>query len=116
MMFCWSIRSLRWRYEARRSSMSATGDLISDGSATVCSSCFMNLRGDYRRWWSCVWTEDCRDVVKEWGVPVRYTLSIPSAGLLMALAHAMYQQMIADDWCVDPGIPTCIWLLTQSPC
>jgi hypothetical protein len=54
--------------------------------------------------------EDCRDVVKEWGVPVKYIFL--SHGWPDGYSHAMYQKMIADDcasWDTDA-----IWLLDSD--
>jgi hypothetical protein len=54
--------------------------------------------------------EDCREVVKEWGVPVRYCFL--NHGWLDGYAHAMYQKMIADDY-VDWDTDI-IWLLDSD--
>lgn len=69
---------------------------------------FKHLKGDYQV--VVRLDEDCRDVVKEWGVPVRY--SYLSHGWPDGYSHAMYQKMIADDY-VDWDTDV-IWLLDSD--
>lgn len=69
---------------------------------------FKNLKGNYEV--IVRLDEDCRDVVKEWGVPVRYIFL--SHGWPDGYSHAMYQKMIADD-CVTWDTDV-IWLLDSD--
>jgi hypothetical protein len=69
---------------------------------------FKNLKGDFQV--VVRLDADCHEVVKEWGLPVRYRYlhhTWPDG-----YAHAMYQKMIADDY-VDWDTDV-IWLLDSD--
>jgi hypothetical protein len=69
---------------------------------------FQHLKGDYEV--IVRLDENCREVVKEWGVPAKYIFL--SHCWPDGYTHAMYQKMIADD-CISSDTDI-IWLLDSD--